>query len=332
MYWIAACVALFGLASGADAQQPSTVPVVGVLLVPPQYFAAFDESLRQLGYTPGRNIVFETSSVEREFFPQHLTTDSEAKHLAKIPDAAGDLVRMHVNVIVTGPNSFIDAARHATKAIPIVMAYSSDPVGQGYITSLAHPGGNITGLAWEPTPEIFGKFVELLTEASPGLSNIAGIVDPTYPYQAYWKEAQSAAKRRGATLRRVEMRSEKDMPAAFGAITKMRAKAAVIFGGPNLWILRSHIAEFALKNRLPTVYPWREGAEAGGLVSYGPNLTASWRRVAVYVDKILKGAKPGELPVEQPTQFELVVNLKTAKTLGLTIPESILLRADSVIR
>src|SRR5215470_9901466 len=136
--WIASSIALFGLASAANAQQPSTVPVVGVLLVPPIYFAAFDESLRQLGYTPGKNIVFEISSVEREFFPQHLTTDSEAKYVAKIPDAAADLVRTHVNVIVTGPNSFIEAARQATKAIPIVMAYSTDPVGQGYIASLAH--------------------------------------------------------------------------------------------------------------------------------------------------------------------------------------------------
>ncbi|HXX71301.1 MAG TPA: ABC transporter substrate-binding protein [Candidatus Acidoferrum sp.] len=316
----------------AWAQQPAKIPVVGVLLVPPPYFAAFDESLRKLGYTPGRNIVFETSSIEREYFPNHLTTDEEAKHVAKIPEAAADLVRMNVDVIVTGPNSFIDAARRATKTIPIVMAYGSDPVGQGYISSLARPGGNITGLAWEPTPEIFGKFVELLTEVMPRPSTIAGIVDPTYSYQAYWKEAVGAAKRRGAMLRYVEARSDSDVSKAFSTIVKMRASGVVIFGGPNLWILRNRIADFALKNRLPTVYPYREGPEAGGLMSYGPNLTASWRRMAIYVDKVLKGAKPGELPVEQPTQFELIVNLKTAKTLGITIPESILLRADEVIR
>ena len=316
----------------AWAQQPGKVPAVGVLLVPPLYFAAFEEAMRQLGYASGRNIIFETSKIEREFFPYHLTTEAEQQYAAKVPEAAADLARMNVDVIVTGPNPFIDAARQATRTIPIVMAYGADPVGRGYIASLARPGGNVTGLVWETTPEIFGKLVELLTDLSPRLSSIAGIVDPTTSYQPYWKEAESAARRHGATLRYVEVQAESDIPKAFKTVTNMRAEAIVVFGGPKLWILRSRIADLALKSRLPTVYPYREGPEVGGLISYGPNLTASWRQVAGYVDKILKGSKPAQLPVEQPTQFEMVVNAKTAKALNLTIPQSILLRADEVIK
>jgi putative ABC transport system substrate-binding protein len=239
---------------------------------------------------------------------------------------------MNVDVIVTGPNPFIDAAREATTTIPIVMAYGVDPVGRGYIASLARPGGNITGLVWDPTPEIFGKYVEFVIELSPRLSRIAGIVDPAISYQAFWKEADSAARRRGVTLEYVEVRAESDVPKAFGAMVTTHAGAAIIFGGPNLWDYRSRIADLARKNGLPTVYMYREGPQAGGLISYGTNLKDSWRRVAVYVDKILKGARPADLPVEQPTKFELVINLKTAKALGLTIPKSLMVRADEVIR
>ena len=316
----------------AWAQQPRKVPVVGVFMVPSAYFAVFEQTMRELGYARGKSIAFHISEIERKFLPHHLTTESETQYAGKVPEAAADLVRMKVDVIVVGVNPFIEALRQATQTIPIVMAFGVDPIGQGYIKSYAQPAGNITGLAWEPTPEIFGKLVELLTECVPRLSNIAGIVDPTIAWQPYWKEAENAAKRRGVNLKYVEVQSKDDLVAASRTISSSRAGAVIVFAGPTLWILRTRIADLARDSRLLTVFPYREGVEAGGLISYGPNLAAAWRQVAVYVDKILKGTNPSQLPVEQPAQFELVVNLKTAKALRITVPQSILLRADEVIK
>ncbi len=316
----------------AWAQQAGKVPVIGAFLVPSEYFHVFEETLRQLGYTKGRNIDFQVSPIERRFFPQHLTTELETQYAAKVPEAAADLAGMNVDVIVVGPNPFIDALKQATARIPIVMAFAADPVGQGYIESFAHPGRNITGLAWEATPEIFGKLVELLTEISPRLSRVAGLVDPGSFQTPLWEGAETAAKRRGVMLRSVEIHSKDDIQNAFATARRMRAEAVLIFTGPKLWIWRERIVDLALKNKLPTVFPYREGSDSGGLMSYGPNLAAAWRRVAVYVDKILKGAKPGQLPVEQSAEFELVVNLKTAKALHLTVPESIRLRADLITK
>ena len=302
----------------AEGQQPGKVHTVGLLSPPPgAYVAAFEERLRELGYVRGSTIFFET----------RLTgTRSDL-----LPGAVADLLRLNVEVIVTGPNRFIDVVREATASVPIVMVYGNDPVGRGYISSLARPGGNVTGLTWEPSSEIFGKHVELLTEVSPRLSRIAGIVDPSSSQSSFWKAAAEAAKRHGITLQSVQVGTESDVPKAFRTIVGGRAEAVMIFGSPYLWGLRAPIATLAKKNGLPTIYMYREGPDAGGLMSYGISLTDNWRRAATYVDKILKGAKPSDLPVEQPTKFEFVINMKTAKALGLTIPQAILLRADQVI-
>jgi putative ABC transport system substrate-binding protein len=302
----------------AGAQQAGKVHKVGILSPPPgPYVPTFEDSLRQLGYVRGVNITFETLAGIRADL---------------LRGAVADLLSRNVEVIVTGPNRFIDAAREATTTVPIVMVYGNDPVGRGYISSLAHPGGNITGLTWESSAEIFGKHVELLTELSPRPARIAGIVDPSSHHVSNWKEADGAAKRRGISLQYVEVAAQSDLPKAFSAIVGGRARAIMIFGSPYLWGLRAQIADLARKNALPTIDNYREGPDAGGLMSYGPSLTESWRHAASYVDKILRGAKPGDLPVEQPTKFELVINLKTAKALGLTIPPSLLLRADEVIQ
>jgi putative tryptophan/tyrosine transport system substrate-binding protein len=302
-----------------EAQKPGKVPTIGLLSPPPgAYVAAFEECLRQFGCVRGVNIVFETRS--------------PGAGAELLQEAVADLLRLNVEVIVTGPNPFIDAAKKATASVPIVMVYGSDPINRGYIASLARPGGNITGLTWEPSSEILGKHVELLSELSPRLSRIAGIVDPTAPLVSYWKEAEHAAQRRGITLQYVQVGVGNDVPKAFSAIIGGRAGAVIIFGSPHLWARRAQIADLARKSALPTIYMFREGPDAGGLMSYGTNLTDSWRRAATYVDKILKGAKPADLPVEQPTKFELVINLKTAKTLGLTIPQSLLVRADEIIQ
>ncbi|HKD42924.1 MAG TPA: ABC transporter substrate-binding protein [Myxococcaceae bacterium] len=312
---VALALSLFAAPLLVKAQQ-ARMYKIGVLCNPPgAYVAAFEESLRQLGYVRGGNVVFETRCRAEE-----------------LPKAVADLLRLNVEVIVTGPNLFIDAAKQATTSIPIVMVYGRDPVGRGYISSLARPGGNITGLTWDPSPEIFGKHVELLAEVSPRLSRIGGIVDPSALEEASLKAAEDAAKRRGIALLYMQVRTESDLPKAFALIVGHRASAVMIFGGPYLWGFRAQIATLARKNALPTIYMYREGPDAGGLMSYGTNLTDAWRRAAIYVDKILKGAKPADLPVEQPTKFELVINLKTAKALGLTIPQSLLVRADEVIQ
>ena len=303
----------------AEAQAPPKIHRIGLLSVPPAYLPAFEESLRQLGYVRGRNILFEIPSVGTATEPR--------------TRAAVELVRLKVEVIVTGPNTFIDVARQATTTVPIVMVYGTDPVGRGYIASLARPEGNVTGLTWDASPEIVGKYVEFLSELSPRPSRVACLVDPATPEQPFeQKEADTAAKRRGVTLHFVEVRAESDVANAFSAMGSTHVDAVIIFGGPALWSYRRQIADLARKNRLATVYRYREGPEAGGLMSYGPSLIDSWRRAGTYVDKILKGAKPADLPVEQPTKFELVINLKTAKALGLTIPQSLLLQADEVIQ
>ena len=302
----------------AEAQEAAKVHKIGLLSPPPgPYVVAFEESLRHLGYLRGVNVAFETRA--------------SGSRPEDLPKTVADLLRLNVDVIVTGPNLFIDAAKQATTSVPIVMVYGRDPVGRGYISSLARPGGNITGLTWDPSPEIFGKHVELLAEVSPRLSRIGGIIDPSSLEEASLKAAEDAAKRRGIALLYMQVRTESDLPKAVALIVGHHASAVMIFGGPYLWGFRAQIATLARKNALPTIYMYREGPDAGGLMSYGTNLTDAWRRAAIYVDKILKGAKPGDLPVEQPTKFELVINLKTAKALGLTIPQSVLLRADQVI-
>jgi len=280
---------------------------------------AFDEGLRELGYVEGRNIV-----VERRF--------AWGKQ-ERLPDLAAELVRLDVDVIVTGANIVIAAVKQATATIPVVMATSRDPVGSGFIASLARPGGNITGLASDPTPEVQGKRFELLMEAVPRASRVALLWNPLAPAaETYRKVVESAAGKLGVSLQVVDARGRNEFEGAFAAMARERVDAVVVLPDPVFFTARAQVVDLATKYRLPAVYHAREFVEIGGLMSYGGSLVYQFRRAAVYVDKILKGAKPGDLAVEQDAKFELAINLKTAKALGLTIPQSLLLRADEVIQ
>ena len=320
---IICALALVGASLATPAQERGNIPRIGVLFVGPRndrlssYIKAHEEGLQDLGWVRNRTIL-----IEERF----------SGTMERMPAAVAELISLNVRAIVTGPNPFIDVARQATRTVPIVMVYASDPVGQRYVASLARPSGNITGLAWDAAPEIGGKYVQLLTELRPRPSRIVGIRDPGFPDDAFRKEAEIAAKAHGLTLQYVEVRGTNDLPEAFASITSQRSGAVIVFQGPTLYLLQPQISDLARKSGLPTISFYREGPEAGGLMSYGPNLRESWRRAAVYVDKLLKGAKPADLPVEQPTKFELVINLKTAKQLGVTISRSLVLQADVVIQ
>jgi putative tryptophan/tyrosine transport system substrate-binding protein len=237
-----------------------------------------------------------------------------------------------VGVIVATSDVVIAALKRETQTIPIVMVISTDPVGTGFVASLARPGGNVTGLS-NISPELGGKRLELLREAVPGLSRVAALWNPDVRGAVFdYKETEGAARLMGLELQSVEVSRAEDLDRAFSAVTNQRAQALVLPGAnPVGFMNRGKIATFAQRSRLPAMYPTREYVEAGGLMSYGPSLPNLFRHAAIYVDKILKGAKPAEIPVEQPKKFELVINMKTAKALGLTIPPSLLLRADQVI-
>jgi len=280
---------------------------------------ALSEGLWELGYVEGRNVVFE-----RRF--------AEGRQ-ERLPALATELVRLNVDVIVTGSNPVIAAVKQATATIPVVMAVSRDPVGAGFIASLARPGGNITGLANDPGPEIIGKDLELLKEAAPRVSRVAFLWNPVPPGAGIYKNVvESAARTLGVTFQSVEVRGRNEFEGAFAAMVRERANGLVVATDPVFFGPRSQVVLLAARSRLPAVYGLREFPEAGGLMSYGPNVADQFRRAAIYVDKILKGAKSGDLPVDQATKFELVINLKTAKALGLTIPQSVLARADEVIQ
>jgi len=280
---------------------------------------ALDEGLRELGYAEGRNLVFE-----RRF---------AGGKQERLPALAAELVRLNVDVIVTGSNPVITAVKQATATIPVVMAVSRDPVGSGFIASLARPGGNITGLTNDPAPEILGKNLELFKEAVPKASRVALLWNPVPPgAETYKKAAESAARKLGVTLQGVEVRGRDELEGAFAAMVRERADGLMVLPDPVTFTARSQVVLLAAKHRLPAVYWQREFVDLGGLMSYGSNLAHQFRRAAVYVDKILKGAKPGDLPVEQAAKFELVINQKTAKALGLTIGQSLLNRADEIIR
>jgi putative ABC transport system substrate-binding protein len=298
------------------AQSTPTVRRIGVVGgTNPESVEARKEGLRRLGWVEGQNIVVEHVPVG---------DGSDAR----------DLVRRNVEVIMASSNPAIAAAKAATTTIPIVMVSADDPIGQRYIASLARPGGNITGgtSVVPETQTVGSKVFDLLAACLPGLSRLAVLVDPTFPgYRTFWLRVEAAARSRGMAVQAVEVREAGELAGAFARIVKDRAQAVQVIGSPFLFGVRGQIAELGVRHRLPTAYPWREGPEAGGLLSYGPSLVANWHRAAVYVDKILKGAKPADLPVEQPTTLELVINLKTAKALGLTIPPSLLQRADQVI-
>ena len=308
----------------SDAQQPKKVYRIAFIQTsaPEEQVhltKAFDEGLRELGYVEGRDIV-----IERRF--------AQGKQ-ERLPALAAEIVRLKVDVIVTGANPVIAAVKQATATIPVVMAVSRDPVGAGFIRSVARPGGNITGLSNDPTPEIIGKNLELLKEAVPGVSRVALLWNPVPPgARTYRDVVESAARKLGMAFQSVEVRGRNEFEGAFAAMVRERADGVVVLPDPVIFSARGQVGLLAMRNRLPAVTGLREFAEAGSLMSYGPNIAQQFRRAATYVDKILKGARPGDLPVEQATKFELVINLRTAKALGLTIPQSVLIRADEVIQ
>jgi ABC-type uncharacterized transport system substrate-binding protein len=278
----------------------------------------FWQALRDLGYVEEKNIVIDYRFAEGKF--------------DRLPQLAAELVRLKVDVIITtGPTS-TRAAKEATITIPIVMAFDNDPVGNKFVASLARPGGNITGLSTY-YPEISGKQLELLKEIVPRLSRVAVFGNSAIPGNAQaLRETELAAATFGVHLQRLEVRDLKEIETAFREARKGRADGVLVLTSPVANSHRAQIVDLAIKNRLPAIYYTAEWVEAGGLLTYGANLIDLWRRAATYVDKILKGAKPADLPVEQPTKFELVINLKTAKQIGLTIPPNVLARADRVIK
>ena len=306
------------LAAGA---QRSEVPRIGVLnqhTAPNPQVEAFKESLRALGWIDGQNVGMEYRYANDK--------------LERLPQLAAELVQLKVDIIVTGGEAGIRAAREATRTIPIVMALSGDPVGTGLVASLARPGGNVTGLSLLNL-ELGGKRLALLKEAVPKVSRVAVLWNAANPVKALeLKSTQDAAEVLGVRLTSVEIRKPTDFASAFAAIARARPNGLIPLVEVITMAHRREIGEFALKNRLPMMAELREFAEAGGLMTYGPSQLDLYRRAATYVDKILKGAKPADLPVEQPTKFELVINLKTAKALGLTIPPAVLARADEVIQ
>ena len=309
---------------GAEAQEAGKVPRVGVLVAGPsssfpQFGKAFSEGLRDLGWIEGQNILVERRSAEGQY--------------DRLPGLAAELVSMRVDVLVTaGPTAVIRAAKHATSTIPIVMPMAADPMGEGFIASVRRPGGNITGLAWDPDPAIAGKYLEFLREMIPGLRRVGVLVDRAQPNSAYRKASEQPALTLGLTLHYAEIEAPTEIEKAFARISSRGAQAVLVYGSMLTLLHRRQILALAARHKLPDIYVTRESVEAGGLMSYGTNIPDLFRRSAAYVDKILKGAKPADLPVEQPTKFELVINLKTAKALGLTIPQSLLLRADEVIQ
>jgi putative ABC transport system substrate-binding protein len=304
----------------AEAQQAKKVPRIGFLSFvgrpnsPTPSIEAFRLGLRDLGYAEGQNIVIEYRYAEGK--------------RDRLPDLATELVRLKVEVTVAGDSATIPFAAQATRSIPIVMTVSNDPVGTGLIASLARPGGNITGLS-NVSVDLAGKRLELLKEIVAKLSRVAVLGPPGNPD---WTELVNAAATMGIKLQTLKVRDSKEFEGAFELARRERAAGLIVLPSPVTNSYRKQIVALAAKSRLPAMYPLKEYVEAGGLIAYGPNIPEMHRRAAVYVDKILKGAKPADLPVEQPMKFEFIINLKTAKQIGLTIPPNVLARADKVIR
>ncbi len=307
----------------AGAQQAGKVSRIGMLLGrsadPRLEYDAFRQGLRDLGYVEGRDIL-----VERRY--------AEGK-LERLPGLAAELVRLKVDLLVAVGTLGAEAAKNATRTIPIVFIALVDPVRQGFVSSLARPGGNITGFSILPGTEIAGKRLELLKDAVPNVTRVAVLWNPANPAEGLtFRELQSSARALGVTVQSIEVREPKEFANAFAAMRREHADALHVLDGPFSLTHRRQIVVLAEKNRIPAIYGLREFVDAGGLMAHGASLADLFRRAPTYVDKILKGAKPGDLPVELPRKFDLVVNLKAAKTLGLTIPQSVLLRADEVIQ
>jgi putative ABC transport system substrate-binding protein len=311
-------VVAFAAPLAAGAQQLPKVPRIGVLEANPGFDNAFHDGLRQLGYVEGKNIAIEWRLA-------HARAE-------RFPELAAELVRLKVEVIVATNNPAVAAAQKATKTIPIVMVIVTDPVRLGFVASLARPAGNITGLTIQ-TPELAGKRLQLLKEAVPNLTRVAVLWDPTEPgRRELVKETEVAAPRLGLQLQSSEARSPSEIGSAFTVMTREGVGAVLVYGSSMLYAHRATIAELAAKSRLPTMCPGPEWMDAGFVMSYSASLNDMYQRAPYFVDRILKGAKPADLPVEQPTKLGLVVSTKIAKALGLTIPPSLLLRADQVIQ
>ena len=280
---------------------------------------AFKEGLRELGWVEGQNIVVETRFADGK--------------LDRLADLAADLVRLKVDVIVAGPSPSARAAKNATATIPIVMTGVGFPDELGLVASLARPGGNVTGVAFSVGPEIFGKGLELLKEVAPKLRRVAILSNPRNPgHTVAIRNVKDAARSLGLQPLFMETVGPEELDGAFTAMARERVAALLVVTDPLFVAQRAQVADLAARIRRPAVYSVREFVEAGGLMSYGPSLIAQYRRAAVFVDKILRGTKPADLPVEQPTKYELAINLKTAKALGLTIPDSLLQRADELVQ
>jgi putative ABC transport system substrate-binding protein len=314
-------VVLLVVAVITEAQQPKKVPRIGYLAASSSgenNEEAFRQGLRELGYVEGQNIVIEWRFAQGK--PD------------QVPRNAAELVRLKVDVIVTGGAEDTSAAKAATSSIPIVMTNETDPVGTGLVASLSRPGGNITGLT-SLSSELRGKLLELLKETVPQLSQVVALQGPGIQSSAVTlKETEVVAQSLGLKLQSQVVKEPDDLNRAFEAISKAHTEALIVTGGPFATAQRKRIVEFAAKSRLPAIYYRREFVEDGGLMSYNANRNDLARRAATYVDKILKGAKPADLPVEQPMKFEFIINLKAAKQIGLTIPPNVLVRADKVIR
>jgi putative ABC transport system substrate-binding protein len=319
---LAACLGLFALPRIADGQQPAAPRRIGVLSVAfsaeSREARAFQQGLRDAGYTEGRDVVIEWRSANG--------------HYDRVPELVDDLVHRKVDVIVVGSTVAVQAVQRATSTIPIVMAAVADPIGSGLVANLAHPGGNVTGLA-PMTVELSAKRLQLLKETMPRLTRVAVLWNPTTPYHPkVIEDLKAAAPSLSIELSFVSVQTPLEFGPAFAAVNRAHAQALYVIEAPFFLTHQTTLLRLTLEARLPAIFGTRAFADAGGLMSYGVNYSEQYRRSAGYVDKILKGAKPGDLPIEQPTAIDFVVNLKTAKTLGLAIPESILLRADEVIR
>jgi putative ABC transport system substrate-binding protein len=322
----ALCALLFALCHPVEAQQaqqPKKMNRIGLLTVGslssnPHRLEALSQGLRAFGYVEGKNISIDRRAAQGK--PDRL------------PSLAAELVRLNVDVIVTTGGISTRAAKEATNTIPIVMTQDNDPIGNGFVASLARPGGNITGLATF-APELTGKRLELLKETVPRLARVAVFGTSANPGNAQSrKEIESGAESFKVQLQYLDVLDAKDIETAFRAAGKGRADAAIVLVSAVLNSGRTQVVELAVKNRLPVIYPFQEFVDSGGLMTYGVNFSDLYRRAAAYVDNILKGRKPADLPVEQPTKFEFIINLKAAKQIGLTIPPNVLVRADKVIR
>ena len=333
LWYLFIAVLLSGVAQGtwdrtrgvAEAQQPAKVPRIGNLWIgmPTDVLTnrnqeAFRQGLRDLGYVEGRNIAFADRYAEG--------------YVNRLPGLATDLVSLNVNVIVASATPAAQAAKNATKTIPIVFAVVGEPVHSGFVASLARPGGNMTGVRLLE-PELSGKRLELLKDTIPGLKRVAALVNLANPiHTLYLKEMKLVASAMGITLESIEVRGPDELERAFGALTKERAGALIVLPDAAFYSQRPKIMSLALKNRLAAMYSFSGYVEEGGLMSYGPSYLDIFRRAATYVDKILKGSSPADIPVEGPMRFELVVNLNTAKDLGLTISPTVLRQADKIVK